>query len=251
MAVGSPVGRAARPRHALTAEALGRRILGGELRPGVTLPNSNVLARQFALSRPALREAIKLLAGKGLVECSPRRGTVVRPSADWNRLDSDVLAWAAGEMPDAAFVRDLFELRRMIEPEAASLAASRGDPAQLAAIGGALAVMASAGTDTEASIAADVAFHQAILLATGNRFLAAFAPAIATTLAIAFDVQRRGVPGHEHFVPRHRAIAEAIGGGDGALARGAMQTLLQTSEADALAGLTLRDARAAMPAGEG
>ena len=85
-----------RPRHALTAEALGRRIVGGALKPGVVLPNAELLAREYRVSRPALREAIKLLAGKGLLEMAPRRGTVVRPRASWNRLDDDVVFWGIG-----------------------------------------------------------------------------------------------------------------------------------------------------------
>src|SRR5882757_10065549 len=120
------------------AERLGRRIVSGELRPGTTLPNSTLLAREMSVSRPAMREAIKLLAGKGLIESAPRRGTVVRPRTSWNGLDQDVLAWQTGDAPNAAFVRHLFELRRMIEPEAAAYAAQRATSERLAEIESAL-----------------------------------------------------------------------------------------------------------------
>ena len=99
--------------------------MSGELRPGATLPNSTDLARQLSIARPAMREAIKLLAGKGLLESTPRRGTVVRPRQAWNCLDEDVLSWQLRDTPNAAFMRDLYELRRIVEPEAAACAAIR------------------------------------------------------------------------------------------------------------------------------
>jgi DNA-binding FadR family transcriptional regulator len=79
-------------RHVMAAEHIGRRIVSGELRPGTTLPNSTELARQLSIARPALREALELLAGKGLVESTPRRGTVVRSPDVWSSLDEGVLS---------------------------------------------------------------------------------------------------------------------------------------------------------------
>ena len=155
----------------MAAEHIGRRIVSGELRPGTTLPNSTELARQLSIARPALREALKLLAGKGLVESTPRRGTVVRSPDVWNSLDEDVLSWQLGDSPNAAFVRDLFELRRIIEPEAAACAAHRATRTMLSDIENALHVMESAETKSSASIKADVAFHLSILVASGNGFL--------------------------------------------------------------------------------
>ena len=114
-------------RHMLAAEKIGRKIVSGELSPGTTLPNATDLARQLQIARPAMREAIKLLAGKGLVESAPRRGTVVTPQFSWNRLDHDVLSWQMDGTPNAAFVRGLYELRRIVEPEAAAYAALRAD----------------------------------------------------------------------------------------------------------------------------
>ncbi len=117
--------KARQPRHAKTAALIGRRIMGGDLEPGAILPNAALLAREFKLSRPSLREAMKILAAKGLLSAAPRRGTIVRPRSDWNRLDHDVLAWESEVAPTPRFIRDLFELRRMVEPEAAALAAQR------------------------------------------------------------------------------------------------------------------------------
>ena len=87
------------------AESIGRRIVTGRFAPGTTLPNLELLADEFAISRLSMREAIKVLAGKGLVSSTPRRGTVVRPRHEWSRLDADVLIWQLGGEPNAAFVR--------------------------------------------------------------------------------------------------------------------------------------------------
>jgi DNA-binding FadR family transcriptional regulator len=221
----------------MTAEALGRRIVGGALKPGAVLPNADLLAREYHVSRPALREAIKLLAGKGLLEMAPRRGTVVRPRALWNRLDDDVLSWEIGESPNAAFFRNLFELRRMIEPEAAALAAVRATPEGIAAIERALAAMGKANFASLDSVRADLDFHRAVLTHSGNDFLATFAPAIEASLRVTFSVQRRTDDDSKRFLREHTAVFHAIRDRDPAAARAAVLALLSPAEGDALAGL--------------
>lgn len=227
-----------RPRHALTAEALGRRIVGGLLKPGAVLPNAELLAREYRVSRPALREAIKLLAGKGLLEMAPRRGTVVRSRVFWNRLDDDVISWESGEAPSASFVHDLFELRRMIEPEAAALAARRATPEGVLAIEAALGKMRRADFESRDSIRADLAFHRAILMHSGNEFLATFGPAIEAHLSVTFDMQRHAAYGAKDFIREHEAVYLAIRDRDPDRARAASLALLRPAESDALAGLT-------------
>jgi len=224
------------------AESIGRRIVTGGLSPGTILPNLDLLAGEFAMSRLSMREAIKLLAGKGLVASTPRRGTVVRPRHEWSRLDADVLVWQLGGEPNAAFVRDLFELRRMIEPEAASLASYRATREALADITKAFAMMESAAARAPESIKADVAFHNAILKATGNDFIAALAPAINASLQLVFQIQRGAWPDPENFIPTHAAVLDGIRSGDREAARRAVQTLLISSEADAMDGLRLLNA---------
>ena len=233
----SPRAKARLPRHAKTAETIGRRIMGGDLKPGATLPNAALLAREYKLSRPALREAIKILSGKGLISAAPRRGTVIRPRSDWNRLDDDVLAWEADEAPTPRFIRDLFELRRMIEPEAAALAAARATEPGVAEIGLALDFMARSEVRSDESVAADLAFHRAILKHSGNDFLATFAPVIGASLRIAIETQRSAEPSSDHFLPPHRMIFEAIRDRRPEDARSACLVLLRESEADALTGL--------------
>ncbi|WP_165491206.1 FadR/GntR family transcriptional regulator [Lichenihabitans psoromatis] len=225
------------PRHTLTAEAIGRRIVGGSLKPGAVLPNADLLAREFKVSRPALREAIKLLAGKGLLEMAPRRGTVVRPRAQWNRLDDDVLNWERGEAPTESFIRNLFELRRMIEPEAAALAATRATPEGIEAIGRALSGMGEANFTSVDSIRADLDFHSAILTHSGNDFLATFAPAIETSMKVTFSIQRRLADDSKRFLHEHALVFYAIRDRDPNASRAASLALLSPAEGDALAGL--------------
>ncbi len=227
-----------RPRHALTAGALGRRIVGGALAPGAVLPNADLLAREYQVSRPALREAIKLLAGKGLLEMAPRRGTVVRPKTSWNRLDDDVMSWETGEAPSPTFIRDLFELRRMIEPEAAALAAMRASGDGIAAIERALMAMSEADAGSSESIQADLAFHRAILIHSCNEFLATFAPAIEAYLTATFNVQRRSRGPNPNILKEHGAIYRAIRDRDPGAAREATLALLTPAEGEALAGLS-------------
>jgi DNA-binding FadR family transcriptional regulator len=202
---------------------IGQRIVSGEWPAGTALPTEADLARELNVSRASLREAIKLLAGKGLIRSTPRRGTIVQPTNTWNRLDPDVLVWQASGGATEAFVRDLFELRRMIEPEAAALAAVRAGPEERAGVAEAFRAMEQA-ADVQASIEADLAFHRAIVLATGNTLLAAFSPAIEASLG---ETQ-------PHVVPMHRAVAEPIVAGNASAARAAMNALLDRSESDAV-----------------
>lgn len=221
---------------------IGQRIVAGEWQAGGALPTEADLSRELSVSRASLREAIKLLAGKGLIRSTPRRGTIVQPPATWNRLDPDVLLWQASGGLTETFVHDLFELRRMIEPQAAALAARRADDEGRRAIAEAFRAMEEA-QDVDASIEADLAFHRAIVLATGNALLGAFSPAIEASLAVSFTVSRSGMI-HPHIVPMHRAVAEPILAGDEAGAIAAMNALLDRSEIDAATAVTRSQASA-------
>src|SRR5262245_12487618 len=114
--------------HGQIVHTLGRRILRGDIQPGDALQAGSAMAA----SRTALREAIKVLAAKGLVEAKPKIGTRVTPRESWNLLDPDVMAWEHDETPRPAFLRKLTEVRAVIEPSAAALAATRADRADIA-----------------------------------------------------------------------------------------------------------------------
>jgi DNA-binding FadR family transcriptional regulator len=230
------VNEGARPL-ARAAEIIGRRIVTGGLLPGTLLPDIDELATELSISRLSAREAVKLLAEKGLVRSRPRHGTVIRPRSEWRRLDVDLLLWQIADLPDAAFVRNLFEVRRIVEPEAAALVAARRAGPAIADMERALAEMAATGPQTQESISADLAFHKALLIGTGNEFIAGFAPLIEALLRVVFRIQRNACPNPDEFVANHRAVLDAIGRGDAEAARRAATVLLEGAEKDAMNGI--------------
>src|SRR6266704_3653515 len=126
-----------RSLHDRVVHAIGRKILGGQLRPGAFLPAEP----ELGASRTVVREAIKVLTAKGLVESRPKIGTWVRPREAWHLLDADVLAWQQEGTSRPSLLRALTEVRRIVEPAAAELAATRADSRDLAALGQALEEM--------------------------------------------------------------------------------------------------------------
>jgi GntR family transcriptional regulator, galactonate operon transcriptional repressor len=199
----------ARGVHGQTVEVLAQRILTGQLAEGATL-DITALQAEFAVSLTVLREALRVLAAKGMVDARPKRGTFVRPRADWSLLDGDVLRWQfAQRQTRPSLFEDLHELRAIVEPGAASLAAERATADDLAALDAALHDMAAAGSDPAAAVAADLAFHRALLAATHNELLLRMEILIETGLAER-DRMVHGAGGPRDPVPSHRAVVEAI-----------------------------------------
>jgi len=221
-----------RSLHGQVAHDLGGRIMCGELAPGAVLPNEADLSASLRVSRTSLREAIKVLAAKGLVESRPKTGTRVRPRADWNVLDPDVLAWQFAAGPFARFIEDLFELRQMIEPQAAAMAARRAGPAEIERIEQAYLGMEEAGNDSDLWIDPDLRFHQAIIRATGNELLWPLGAIIETALATSFRLSSAQWDGPIHSLPLHWAIFDAIRKRDAAAAQAAMHRLLDGAADD-------------------
>lgn len=191
-------------------------IVSGALPAGALVPNEEDLRAEISASRTAYREAIRFLAGKGLIEARPRSGTRVAPRPAWHLLDPDVLRWSLAAAPDEPFIRDLFELRGLVEPGCARLAASRRSEAQLARIEEALAGMAATTPYTEAAMRFDLDFHDAIFEASGNAAIVALKDVVSTTLLWSLRMQQDQTP--EHFaVPLtdHQRLAEAIRRQDG------------------------------------
>ncbi len=196
---------ALRGLHGQTVETIGSRIVRGRYAPGSSLPPEE-LEQEFGISKTVLREALRVLAAKGLVDARQKRGTVVRPRSSWSLLDADLLRWQGGE-PDAAFLDNLAEVRGIVEPAGARLAASRRDDDDLDAMRAALQAMTEAGTG-----------RMEVVIEAGLR---------------ARDLL---VHAGEHWpdsVPVHRAILEAIEAGDGSAAAAAVDTLLEQASADA------------------
>jgi DNA-binding FadR family transcriptional regulator len=228
-----PAGRApedpARPRKSQhLVDALGSRIVSGALAPGDLLPTEAELGAQLGISRPSVREGLRALAHKGLVEGRTRRGTKVTPRTSWDLLDDDVLRWLSIAPPDPAFFMDLLDVRMIVEPAAARLAAARATPEQVLAIEFAYRGMVeSTPHDMEACCANDLALHELIITATGNRMLIRFAGAIRTALLACVRIasSARETPS-EASLSEHGAVAAAIRRRDPAEAEQAMRALL-------------------------
>src|SRR6266568_757326 len=171
---------ALRGLHGQTVETIGSRIVRGRYAPGSSLPPEE-LEQEFGISKTVLREALRVLAAKGLVDARQKRGTVVSPRSSWSLLDADLLRWQGGE-PDAAFLDNLAEVRGIVEPAGARLAASRRDDDDLDAMRAALQAMTEAGTDAAAVVEADLAFHRALLDAIEAGDGSAAAAAVDTLL---------------------------------------------------------------------
>jgi GntR family transcriptional regulator, galactonate operon transcriptional repressor len=216
---------AARGVHGQTVEVIAQRILTGQFAEGSTL-DIVALQSEFDVSLTVLREALKVLAAKGMVDARPKRGTFVRPRADWSLLDGDVLRWQFARAAQPSLFEDLHELRSIVEPGAASLAAARATDADIEALDAALAAMAAAGSDASAAVAADLAFHRALLAATHNELLVRMEVVIETGLAER-DRMVHGALGTDDPVPSHRAVVDAIRARDPGDAASAMRLLLK------------------------
>lgn len=223
--------------HGAVAHKLGTAILSGEYAPGDTLSGEVVFSEALGVSRSAYREAVQVLSAKGLVESRPKAGTRVLPRNRWNVLDPDVLAWAFTGEPDIRFIRGLFELRGIVEPAAAALAAARRDRVQLKVMKDALAGMTRHTLASEAGRAADRDFHDAILSATGNDSLVVLSASIgaAVNWTTQFKQRARGLP--RDPIPDHRRVYDAIAASDPAAASEAMRVLVDLALADTQAAM--------------
>ena len=217
--------------HGQVAERLALLILGGRYRPGQTLPIENDLCAEFSVSRTTIRGVVKELAGKGLLDVGPSRGTRVRPKPAWNLLDSDMMRWRIHLGVDRKLIQDIYEMRECFEPRAASLAAERGTAAEHRAIVETFATLSITREEGgERSAAADVAFHTAILLGAGNEFIASFASTVSMMLRASFEIARWRQLLSEHDLEQHRAIRDAVLAHDGRLAFAATELLLVSSK---------------------
>jgi DNA-binding FadR family transcriptional regulator len=213
--------------HGQIVHTLGRRILRGEIRPGDALQAGTAMAA----SRTALREAIKVLAAKGLVEAKPKIGTRVSPRESWNLLDPDVMAWQHDILPRQTFLRKLTEVRAVIEPQAAAFAAERADKEAIATLEAAFADMAAAlkrpeGPNVDAFIEADIRFHLTILRACGNDLLEQMTRMVYSALVVSFQTTSRLPGSAQRSLPKHRAILLAISAHSASAAHAAMRRLV-------------------------
>jgi DNA-binding FadR family transcriptional regulator len=221
-----------RTLHAQVAREIGLQIVEGRLSPGAVLPNEADFGNQLGVSRTALREAVKVLAAKGLVEVRRKTGTRVRPQHDWNALDPDVLNWLFSGKGFTVAIPDLLELRLIIEPAGAKLAAVRATPEDLAKIELALQGMETAVEDSASSVESDLKFHLAILEATHNTFMRPFGALIQEALRASFKLTNRDQAAFEKSLRRHRDVFEAIRDRNPEAAEIAMKIVLNRTSED-------------------
>ncbi len=236
---------AGRNLHEKIANALGVAIVSGEHPPGSALPTEMELCARLAVSRSALREAFKLLAAKRLIVSRQKIGTLVRLRAEWNMLDPEVLAWHLRATTTDAFVSGLFEVRQIVEPQAAALAAERRSPHAVARIEQALLDMETRQDGVGDLAEADLRFHQGILDATGNYFLASFGAVIESSLVASFQLSWQGAARTPaHALNQHHGVLTAIRHGRGLEAHAVMAELLRAASEDVRENLVRRQERA-------
>ncbi|SDL69848.1 FadR/GntR family transcriptional regulator [Nonomuraea jiangxiensis] len=219
-----------RGMHGEVVEDLGRRIVSGDPAPSGHLDPVE-LGRRYQVSHTVVREALKTLAAKGLVDARPKRGTFVRPRGDWSLLDPDVLRWQFTQRGGSDLLRDLAEVRAVVEPAGARLAAARRTAEDVAALEAAFERMAATVADPPAHTEADVAFHRVVLAASGNELL----ESLEVVIAAALRARDRLIRSHGEppgFAATHQAVLDAVRQGDPDAAEDAMRDLLAQAERD-------------------
>ncbi|HEY1888930.1 MAG TPA: FadR/GntR family transcriptional regulator [Steroidobacteraceae bacterium] len=222
--------------HGTIARDIGVRIVSGRIAPGRVLNGEIEASERLKVSRTAYREAVRILAAKGLIESRPKRGTRVSEPRCWHLLDPDVISWIFTGTPDERLLRGLFELRTIVEPAAAALAAEKRSPAQLQALHCALDEMAASTLATEKGRLADRDFHSILLEASGNPFLASLESGVAAAVSWTTVFKQRNRPLPRDPLPDHERVYEAVAARDAAAARAAMAELVHLALLDTTGG---------------
>jgi DNA-binding FadR family transcriptional regulator len=218
--------------HGTIARELGIAIVSGRYSPGDLLDGEISSSEQFAVSRTAYREAVRILAAKGLVDARPKVGTRINPKSNWNLLDPDVLTWAFESGPDLAFLNGLFELRNVVESAAAGLAATRRSAVQLKTMRSALKSMAANTLATEAGRQADLDFHTALLEATCNPFIISLTSGVSAAISATTIFKQRKGPLRRDPMPDHLRVLDAIAARNPGRAQEAMSELIVLARMD-------------------
>lgn len=213
-------------RHVLAVEEIGRRIIAGDY-PSGQLPIESHLADELGISRNVLREAIKVLESKGVVEVRPRTGTRVRARHYWNMLDPIVLSWHAHSPDRARYAFDLAEFRLVVEPQSAALAAKRATKAEVRVIKEALDALVECEVP-DAIPAIDLRFHQSIHAASHNSVFINIGGLIASLMKVQVEISTADFAFFRKGLPLHARLWECIAAGDadGAAATSREQVLM-------------------------
>jgi DNA-binding FadR family transcriptional regulator len=206
---------------------LGVAVVTGKYSDQNPFPVEADLCLQYGASRSVLREAVKMLTAKGLLSARPRQGTRVQPEETWNLLDPDVLRWLLERKPWLQLLIEFTEIRLAVEPGAAALAAVVAGPVEKAALQHALARMVAAERGDDDPLESDIAFHVAVLMASGNRFFAQLRELTSTALRFSIRISNRRKGVRLASVEDHRKIADAILAGKPQVAANATRMLIQ------------------------
>lgn len=218
--------------HDQIVATLGGRIVAGRFGESGLLPTESELAAELGVSRNALREAVKVLVSKGMVEVRPKTGTRIRPIGEWNLLDRDVLGWHA--QSDLRLIRafDLVEFRLVVEPRAAALAAKRGTVEDFAAIDAACTALEACVGKPGLVPHRDIVFHRSIHKASHNAILNHLGSLTSSLMQIQVLMTTQEPGSFEKGLPLHRALTEAIKAGDAARAEAISRDLVQMPYSD-------------------
>ena len=193
-----------------TLDQLGEAIVSGRYLPGMSLPPEPLLCGEYGISRTVVREAVKSLVAKGLLITGPKLGTRVLPSDSWNWFDPDVVVWQSKTGLTREFLRDLQELRRVVEPAGVRMAAQRATSADIADIEAAYAGMRQAIEQGGDYVTHDLRFHHGLLRAGHNRMVIQMSKALGALLRTSFEISTSRPDGPAHSLPLHRAVLDAV-----------------------------------------
>lgn len=218
--------------HGNTLDLLGEAIVAGRFTAGDALPAEPLLCSELGVSRTVVREAVKSLVAKGLLRTGPKVGTRVQPAEAWNWFDADLVAWQSKAGVTRDFLRDLQELRGIVEPAGVRLAAQRASAKDFAELEAALAGMTHAVEQGGDYVANDLRFHQGLLRASGNRMLMQMSQALAAVLRASFELSTSEPESAAHSLPLHRAVLDAVIARDPARAERAIRVLIDGAGRD-------------------
>lgn len=218
--------------HGNTVDHLGEAIVAGRYATGASIPPEPRLCEELGVSRTVIRESVKSLVAKGLVSTGPKVGTRVLPEDQWNWFDPDVILWKSKAGLTREFLRDLQELRRVVEPAAVRMAAERATAQDLADIANAFEGMRRAVEEGGDYVTNDLLFHQGLLRACHNRMMVQMGKALSALLRTSFEISTSRKDGPKLSLPLHRAVLDAVVARNPAKAEKAILVLIDGAHQD-------------------
>jgi GntR family transcriptional regulator, galactonate operon transcriptional repressor len=230
-------------RHSQVVQDLGSAIVRGTISPGSLMPTENELVLAYGVGRSALREGVKVLAGKGLLETKTSAGTRVRPRDSWNLLDPDVLCWRLHPEMSQHDLVVVVDLRVALEPGAARLAAESTDLNARREVPVHMARLWATIDDPEAFVEADLAFHRSVFAASGNELLIYIYDVVSDALRLVRPLHTHSIAHNRETLPNHERVAKSILHGHHRKAEQFMRTIVEVARVDTLNRLTANGAK--------